>query len=121
MNRIDALFSRLRSQGRRALMPFLTAGDPDLETTAALVREVVARGGHIVERGTPYSDPSADGPVTSASYTRALDRGVKLAQILEMVRGLRADLTAPMVTMVSYAIVHRHGPERYLDEIAKAG
>ena len=69
MNRIDALFARLRSEGRRALMPFVTAGDPDLATTAALIAELVARGAHLVEVGFPYSDPIADGPVIAASYT----------------------------------------------------
>src|SRR3954453_19500989 len=77
MNRIDALFTRLRSEGRRALMPFITAGDPDLATTAALVTELVARGAHMVEVGIPYSDPIADGPVIAASYTRPLKRGIK--------------------------------------------
>jgi tryptophan synthase alpha chain len=127
MNRIDALFTRLRAEGRRALMPFITAGDPDLATTAALITEMVARGGHMVEVGIPYSDPIADGPVVSASYTRALKKGIKLAPILQMLRTLRAETShgaltaAPLVTMVSYAIVHRHGPDRYLREAAAAG
>jgi tryptophan synthase alpha chain len=125
MNRIDALFARLRADGRRALMPFLTAGDPDLDATAALVREVLRRGAHLVELGIPYSDPIADGPVISASYTRALRNGVKLAAILDAVRGLRSGAgavpDAPLVTMVSYAIVHRHGVDRYVAEAADAG
>jgi tryptophan synthase alpha chain len=127
MNRIDALFNRLRSDSRRALMPFITAGDPDLATTAALITELVARGAHMVEVGIPYSDPIADGPVISASYTRALQKGVKLAAILQMLRTLRAETTggpltaAPLVTMVSYAIVFRHGAERYMSEVAEAG
>jgi tryptophan synthase alpha chain len=127
MNRIDALFARLRSEGRRALMPFLTAGDPDLATTAALIAEMVARGAHMVELGIPYSDPIADGPVIAASYTRALQRGIRTADILPMIRTLRAETkggpltAAPLVTMVSYAIVHRHGPDRYLREAASAG
>ncbi len=122
MNRIDTLFSRLKSRGEKALMPFLTAGDPNLETTAALVAEVLRRGAHLVEIGVPYSDPIADGPVISASYTRALDRGCKLTDILNMIKKLRDDgLTAPLVTMVSYAIVHRRGVDRYLDEALAAG
>ncbi|HWE36114.1 MAG TPA: tryptophan synthase subunit alpha [Isosphaeraceae bacterium] len=126
MNRIDALFSRLKREGRRALMPFVTAGDPDLETTAALVREAIARGAHMVEVGIPYSDPIADGPVIAASYTRALRKGIKLDAILGMIAGLRRGeggpkVEAPIVTMVSYAIVHRHGPERYVREAAEAG
>src|SRR3954451_15490593 len=119
MNRIDSLFARLRNEGRRALMPFITAGDPDLATTAALITELVARGSHMVEVGIPYSDPIADGPVVAASYTRALARGARLAPILQMLRTLRAETAtgpltaAPLVTMVSFAIVHRHGPARY--------
>jgi tryptophan synthase alpha chain len=127
MNRIDVLFNRLRKEGRKALMPFVTAGDPDLPTTAALLTELVARGAHMMEIGIPYSDPIADGPVIAASYTRALEKGVKLAQIFQAIRTLRAETldgpmsAAPLVTMVSYAIVFRHGPDRYLREAVDAG
>jgi tryptophan synthase alpha chain len=127
MNRIDTLFARLKSERRRALMPFITAGDPDLPTTAALITELVARGAHMVEIGIPYSDPIADGPVIAASYNRALRRGVKLAHIFQTIRTLRAETVtgpltaAPLVTMVSYAIIHRQGVDRYLREAATAG
>jgi tryptophan synthase alpha chain len=127
MNRIDALFARLRQEGRRALMPFITAGDPDLAATAALIVEMVDRGARMVEVGIPYSDPIADGPVVSASYTRALRKRIKLAEILAMLRTLRRETqggpvaAAPIVTMVSYAIVHRHGVEAYLDDVVEAG
>lgn len=126
MNRIDALFARLKAENRRALMPFLTAGDPDLAMTAALIREAIARGAHMVEVGIPYSDPVADGPVITASYTRALNKGVKLDGIFAMLKGLRDGqggpaVSAPLVTMVSYAIVHRRGADRYLREAATAG
>ena len=127
MNRIDALFQRLRSEGRRALMPFITAGDPDLATTAALITELVARGAHMVEVGIPYSDPIADGPVISASYTRALRKAVKPGQIFQTLRTLRAETSggpltaAPIVTMVSYAIVHRIGVDAYLRLCAESG
>jgi tryptophan synthase alpha chain len=126
-NRIDSLFVRLKSEGRRALMPFITAGDPDLPTTAALIAELVARGAHLVEIGIPYSDPIADGPVIAASYHRALEGGVKLGHILQTIRTLRAETTAgalgvaPLVTMVSYAIIHRRGADCYLREAAFAG
>lgn len=127
MNRIDALFTRLRSEGRRALMPFITAGDPDLPTTAALITEMVARGAHMVEIGIPYSDPIADGPVIAASYHRALQRGVRLSHTFQTIRILRAETAsgplsaAPLVTMVSYAIIHRLGADRYLREAVTAG
>ena len=109
MSTIDALFAKLRKSGRKALMPFVTAGDPDLEFTAAVIRELVARGSSLCELGIPYSDPIADGPVIQASYTRALGRHVTLAGIFEMLGRLTPDLPAPLVTMVSYSIVYRHG------------
>jgi tryptophan synthase alpha chain len=102
-------------------MPFVTAGDPDLEFTAAALKEIVARGANLCEVGVPYSDPIADGPVIQASYTRALDRGVKLGGILDMLGQTTPNLSAPVVTMVSYAIVYRHGVERYCDEARAAG
>src|SRR5438045_6169267 len=114
MNRIDSLFARLRNEGRRALMPFITAGDPDLATTAALITELVARGAHMVEVGVPYSDPIADGPVIAASYTRALRKGVKLAQVFAMLGSVRAGgapEATPLGTMGSHASVHRHAPD----------
>ena len=84
MSAIDDLFRQLRSNGRKAFMPFVTAGDPDLDFTAAIIEELVRRGSHLCELGIPYSDPIADGPVIQASYTRALERGVKLRDILAM-------------------------------------
>lgn len=121
MSAIDALFQEYRRTGRKALMPFVTAGDPDLEFTAAVLREVVAHGAALCEVGIPYSDPIADGPVIQASYTRALARHVKLADILATLAATTPQLAAPVVTMVSYAIVLRHGPQRYCDEAAEAG
>ena len=128
MNRIDALFARLRTEKRRALMPFVTAGDPDLPTTAMLINELVSRGAHLVEVGIPYSDPIADGPVIAASYHRALERGVKVGHIFQTLRTLRAEGSArfndtPMVSMVSFAIIHRIGrrslPQRRGDRRAR--
>ncbi len=123
MNRIDALFRRLRSEGRRALMPFITAGDPDLPTTAALIAEMIRQGADMVELGIPYSDPIADGPVISASYHRALTRGIKLDSIFQTLHlpGRGHQPPRPIVTMISYAIIHRTGVERYLREAVAAG
>jgi tryptophan synthase alpha chain len=126
MNRIDTLFSRIKTEHRRALMPFITAGDPDLATSALLINELVQRGADLVEVGIPYSDPIADGPVIAASYHRALERGVRVAHIFQTLRTLRAEGSArlgelPLVSMVSYAIITRLGAERYLNEAATAG
>jgi len=121
MSAIDELFNRLRGEGRKALMPFVTAGDPDLDFTGAVLREIVSRGAALCEVGIPYSDPIADGPVIQASYTRALANDVRLAKVFELLGRLTPELPAPLVTMVSYAIVHRHGPEQYLHESMAAG
>lgn len=128
MNRIDALFASLKRDNRRALMPFLTAGDPDLQTTQALIREVVARGAHMVEIGLPYSDPIADGPIIAASYTRALRKGIKQGDILRAIREVRDGAEpgsaldkVPIVAMGSYAIFHRRGVESFLPEASEAG
>ncbi len=121
MPTIDQLFATLRTKKRKALMPFLTAGDPDVAFTAAVLNELVARGASMCEVGIPYSDPIADGPVIQASYTRALDKGIKLRDILGMLGETAPTLGAPAVTMVSYAIVYRHGIEKYCDEARSAG
>ena len=102
-------------------MPFVTAGDPDLDFTAAVLQELVNRGSSLCELGIPYSDPIADGPVIQASYTRALEHKIKLAEILKMAGGVVPKLGAPVVTMVSYAIVYRHGLEQYVADAQKAG
>ena len=88
MSAIDKTFSRLRAEGRKALIPFVTAGDPDLDFTAALLLELAGRGCSLCEVGVPYSDPIADGPVIQASYTRALDRGLKLDEIFNCLRNI---------------------------------
>ncbi|MEQ8847224.1 tryptophan synthase subunit alpha [Botrimarina sp.] len=121
MTAIPQLFEKLRAEKRKALMPFVTAGDPDLAFTAQVLREVVGRGAALCEVGVPYSDPIADGPVIQASYTRALGKKIKLAEILETLGGVCPGLGAPVVTMVSYAIIYRHGPERYCEEVAARG
>jgi tryptophan synthase alpha chain len=102
-------------------MPFVTAGDPDLAFTAAVLREIARRGASLCELGIPYSDPIADGPVIQASYTRALSKKIRLDQILAMVRELKPAFGPPLVSMVSYAIVYRHGLEKYVADAQAAG
>jgi tryptophan synthase alpha chain len=121
MSVIDQLFTDLRARGRKAFMPFVTAGDPDLEFTAAVLGELSSRGCHLCELGIPYSDPVADGPVIQASYTRALERQTRLAQIFEMTSRSAPSLSMPIVTMVSYAIIYRHGLQGYVAEAKAAG
>jgi tryptophan synthase alpha chain len=102
-------------------MPFVTAGDPDLDFTCEVIRRLAACGCGLFELGIPYSDPVADGPVIQASYTRVLDKKLKLADILAAVGGLTPRLPAPIVTMLSYSIVFRHGLERYVADARAAG
>jgi len=120
MNPIDQLFQRLRTEQRKAFIPFLTAGDPDLVATAQLARTLALRGADLLEIGFPYSDPIADGPVIQASYTRALERGVRMEDIFTAVSRFGLHIT-PLVAMVSYTLIHRRGPEAFLDRAAAAG
>ena len=119
MNPIDALFQGLRAAGKKALIPFVSAGDPDLNATALLVRELAARGASLIEIGFPYSDPLADGPVIQASFTRALDKGIRVDQILRCVREVAAVI--PLVGMLSFSLIHRRGPEAFLRQARDAG
>ena len=121
MSAIDDTFARLRADARKALIPFITAGDPDLEFTTDCLKCLAQHGGAICEVGIPYSDPIADGPVIQSSYSRALQRGITLADIFQHIHSAVPDIAAPLVSMVSYAIVYRHGPQRYIDDAKAAG
>jgi tryptophan synthase alpha chain len=119
MNPIDQLFARLKTERKKAFIPFIPAGDPDLDTTGKLIHEVAKRGASLIEVGFPYSDPIADGSVIQASYTRALSRGLTVDAILEAARTL--NVTAPRVGMVSYSLVHHRGLERFVTDAQAAG
>ena len=121
MSAVDQLFTDLRTEGRKALMPFFTAGDPDIATTARVIRAAEAAGANLCEVGVPYSDPIADGPVIQASYQRALDRGFRLQQVMELGEDVKVDVRMPLVTMVSYAIIHRVGLASYVQQAKTAG
>ena len=126
MNPIDALFVRLRTEGKKAFMPFLTAGDPDLQTTAKLVTELCRQGANLVEIGFPFSDPIADGPVVQASYNRALTRGLRIEDVFNTLRRLtdapdHRAYAVPLVSMISYSLVQRRGPSQFLDLAQAAG
>jgi tryptophan synthase alpha chain len=121
MSRLDQLFDGLRRDKRKAFMPFVTAGDPDTDFTAEVIRELDRRGASMCEIGIPYSDPIADGPVIQASYTRALTKKITVQQIFSMLQGLKGSVTMPLVTMVSYAIVYRYGLGRYVADAQAAG
>jgi tryptophan synthase alpha chain len=123
MNPVDALFARLRQEKRQAFMPFLTAGDPDIATTARLIPRVIDAGADLIEIGFPYSDPIADGPVIQASNTRALDRGLKVAEVFDCIRvATKAPgFSTPLVGMVSYSLIHHRGPQEFVKAAREAG
>ena len=126
MNPIEFLFNRLRQERCKAFIPFVTAGDPDIAGTVQLIEELARRGASLIEIGFPYSDPIADGPVVQASYTRALEHGLRLRQVFACAqqaaeRLKRVDRTVPLVGMVSYSIVQRRGPDSFLRSALDAG
>ena len=120
MSAVDTLFSRLRQRGEKAFIPFITAGDPNLKATSELLSALVAQGSHLCEVGIPYSDPIADGPVIQASYTRVLNSGISLDEIFQMLAETAPALAAPVVTMVSHAIIHRRGLVEYVAAAKRA-
>ena len=123
MNPIDALFARLRAAGRKAFMPFVTAGDPDAAFLRDLLPAVAAGGADMVEVGFPFSDPIADGPVIRASYTRALEKGLKVADIFAAAREVaaRPGWQTPLVAMASYSLLYKRGAAAFIDAAAAAG
>lgn len=119
-NRLQAVFERRRKEGRRVLIPYMTAGDPDLEATERLVREVVKEGADIIELGMPYSDPLADGPTVQAAGQRALQAGTTIDGVFSLASRLKA-LETPVVLLVYYNCIFQRGEGRFVEEAAKAG
>ncbi len=103
MSRIDATFARLRAAGRKALIPYVTTGDPSLAATLSIMDAMVAAGADIIELGVPFSDPMADGPVVQRASERALAQGVGLHDVLDVVAQFRARNTATPVVLMGYA------------------
>lgn len=108
-------------QNGKAFIAFVTCGDPDLETTARLVREMAAAGADIIELGIPFSDPTAEGPVIQSANARALRNGVTTDQIFALVRELRKDISVPLAFMTYANVVFSYGTERFLRNAAEAG
>jgi tryptophan synthase alpha chain len=122
MRRIAALFARLEAAGRKALVPFVTAGDPARDSTVAVMHALVAGGADLIELGVPFSDPMADGPVIQRSSERALERGVGTSQVFDFVREFRkTDLNTPVVLMGYLNPVEVRGADRYAAQASQAG
>ncbi|EHJ09755.1 tryptophan synthase subunit alpha, partial [Crocosphaera watsonii] len=121
MTSVSDCFQSLRDRGQCALIPFITAGDPDLDTTAKALRVLDASGADIIELGVPYSDPLADGPVIQAAATRALGRGVKLEDVLKIVKEVQPEIKAPIILFTYYNPIFYRGVEPFLQQIKAAG
>ncbi|MDE6102640.1 MAG: tryptophan synthase subunit alpha, partial [Ruminococcus sp.] len=105
----------------KAFIPFITCGDPDLETTAKVVREAVKNGADLVELGIPFSDPTAEGPVIQGANIRALAGGVTTDKVFDLVVELRKDVKIPMVFMTYANVVFSYGVERFMKKCADTG
>jgi len=122
MARIETAFARLREQGRKALIPFITAGDPAPALTVPLLHTLVSAGADLIEVGVPFSDPMADGPTIQRASERALANGVSLRQVLALVRAFRADdQTTPLVLMGYANPIEAMGAEAFAEAAASAG
>jgi len=118
---IADVFTRLQAAEQMAFMPFITAGDPDLEFTCETIRKLGSAGVDLIEIGFPYSDPIADGPVIQASYTRALDSKVSVSRIFGALKSLKDEELPPRIAMVSFAIIYRTGIDNFLKHCVDSG
>jgi tryptophan synthase alpha chain len=122
VSRLKDTFARLKKEGRAAFVPFITAGDPDMETSFAILEKLPAAGADVIELGVPFSDPMADGPAVQASSVRALKSGASLVKVLKMIEKFRkTDKTTPIVLMGYYNSVHAYGTARFARDVAAAG
>ena len=121
MSRIEKKFSALQARGEKALICYLTAGDPDLEKTREIILGMEAAGVDCVEIGVPFSDPTADGPIIQAASQRALKNGATLAGILAMIEDLRKSTEIPIVLFGYYNPILSYGTERFAARAKEAG
>ena len=122
MSRLASRFAQLKKQGRAAFIPFISAGDPDLETSLAILEKLPGAGADVIELGMPFTDPMADGPAVQASSLRALKAGASMIRTLELVKKFRgADQDTPIVLMGYYNPVHAYGTAKFIRDAAGAG
>jgi len=121
MSRITSTFEKLKRQGKKALIPYIMAGDPDLSTTQALVLELERNGADIIELGVPFSDPLADGPVIQRASDRSLRNKTSLRAVMDLVRGLRQKTQIPLVLMSYYNPIHKYGEEQFAQDAVACG
>lgn len=108
-------------ENKKAFIPFITCGDPDLDTTEAIVRAAVQNGADLIELGIPFSDPTAEGPVIQAANVRALSNGITTDHVFDLVRSLRRDIDVPMVFMTYANVVFSYGSEKFISKCSEVG
>lgn len=121
MSRIETTFAALKQRQETALIPFVTAGDPDLDVTAEIILTLVEAGADLIELGVPFSDPMADGPTIQAASERALAAGTTLSGVLQLVSGVRKKSAVPLILMGYYNPIFCYGVERFAQDAATAG
>jgi tryptophan synthase alpha chain len=121
VTRIEKKFRYLRENNQKALITYITAGDPDLGVTKQLVLEMEKQGADIVEIGIPYSDPVADGPVIQRAAQRALSKKMKIKDIMNVVRELREQTQVPLLYLVYFNCIFQYGVEKFISDCAKVG
>ena len=121
MNRIDEKFESLQKEGRKALLTFLTVGDPDLDVSAEAIRTMDAEGVDLIELGVPFSDPAADGPTIQAADERAIAGGTDIHKVFGLVEEIRSDIKAPMVFLLYYNVMLQYGLEEFFRKCAETG
>lgn len=118
---VQEAFATCQVSGGKAIAPFVTAGDPDVETTLAVLKAIDRAGATLCELGVPYSDPIADGPVIQASYTRALAAGMSLDKLFDLVKRSRASVRMPLLAMASYSLIYRVGIDAFVARAVASG
>ena len=121
MNRIDRTFKELRKNGRKALIPYIMAGDPDLDATIKYINDLESSGADIIELGVPFSDPLADGPTIQKAAERSLQKGTTLRKVLNLVKEVRKTSEIPLILMTYYNPIFKLGVESFITKAVKAG
>lgn len=121
MNKIAEVFKKLKKANKKALIPYIMAGDPNLDATKAFISELEIAGADIIEVGVPFTDPLADGPTIQRASERALDQGVTLRKVLTLVNEIREHIKIPLVLMTYYNPVFKFGIEAFVKEAVRVG
>jgi tryptophan synthase alpha chain len=121
MNRIDLKFEELKKNNKKALITFITAGDPNLQITTRLVEEMEASGADIIELGIPYSDPVAEGPVIQDANKRAMENGIRISDVMKTVTQIREKVAVPLLYLLYYNCILQYGIDRFFKDCAYSG